>query len=100
MPTAVFAADDFIALGVMDAFKNEGIRIPEDVSIVGFDDQIYATKFRPQLTTVSQPFEQIGRQGVTMLLKLIKQSSKRNVTVEFDPELIVRDSTGVPRKNL
>lgn len=99
LPTAVFAADDFIALGVMDAFKNERIRIPEDVSIVGFDDQIYAEEFRPTLTTIRQPFEKIGRQGVDILLKLIKDPSKRNVTMEFDPALIVRESTGAPRKS-
>lgn len=99
LPTAVFAADDFIALGVMDAFKNERIRIPEDVSIVGFDDQIYAEEFRPTLTTIRQPFEKIGRQGVDILLKLIKDPSKRNVTMEFDPTLIVRESTGAPRKS-
>ncbi|WP_141500672.1 LacI family DNA-binding transcriptional regulator [Paenibacillus luteus] len=99
LPTAVFAADDFIALGVMDAFKNERIRIPEDVSIVGFDDQIYAEEFRPTLTTIRQPFEKIGRQGVDILLKLIKDPSKRNVTMEFDPTLIVRESTGEPRKS-
>ncbi len=97
LPTAVFAADDFIALGVMDAFKNAGIQIPRDVSIIGFDDQIYASEFRPRLTTVRQPVEKIGKQGVDILLKLIKDPSKRNVTVEFDPELIVRETTGFPR---
>jgi DNA-binding LacI/PurR family transcriptional regulator len=97
LPTAVFAADDFMALGVMDAFKNEGIRIPQDVSVVGFDDQIYAEEFHPALTTIRMPFEKIGRQGVDILLKLIKDSPKRNTIMEFDPELMVRKSTGAPR---
>ncbi|WP_372631406.1 LacI family DNA-binding transcriptional regulator [Cohnella sp.] len=97
LPTAVFAADDFIALGVMDAFKNEGIHIPRDVSVIGFDDQIYASEFHPKLTTVRQPFEKIGKQGVDILLKLIKDPSRRNVSIEFDPELVVRESTAVPR---
>lgn len=97
LPTAVFAADDFMALGAMDAFKNEGIRIPGDVSVVGFDDQIYASEFHPSLTTIQLPHEKIGRQGVDILLKLIKEPAKRTVTVEFDPELIVRESTAAPR---
>ncbi|NIK78298.1 DNA-binding LacI/PurR family transcriptional regulator [Paenibacillus castaneae] len=99
LPTAVFAADDFMALGVMDAFKNEKIRIPQDVSIIGFDDQIYAEQFQPALTTIRLPFEKIGRQGVDILLKLIKDPTKRNVTMEFDPQLIVRESTAAPRLN-
>lgn len=97
LPTAVFAADDFMAIGIMDAFKNEGIRIPQDVSIVGFDDQVYADEFHPSLTTIRVPFKKIGRQGVNILLKLIKDPSKRNATVELDPKLIVRESTGAPR---
>lgn len=99
LPTAIFAADDFMALGAMDALKNEGIRIPERMSVVGFDDQIYASEFHPSLTTVRQPFEKIGRQGVDILLKLIKEPSKRNVTMEFDPELVVRESTGAPQRS-
>ncbi|BBI36307.1 LacI family DNA-binding transcriptional regulator [Cohnella abietis] len=97
LPTAIFAADDYMALGAMDAFKNEGIRIPRDISIVGFDDQVYASEFRPALTTIRLPFEKIGKQGVDILLKMIKDPTKRNATVEFDPELIVRDSSGAPR---
>lgn len=96
LPTAVFAADDYIALGVMDAFKNSGIRIPEDVSVVGFDDQFIASEFRPMLTTVRQPAEKIGRLGVELLLNMIRGSSKRNHTVQLDPELIVRESTAKP----
>lgn len=99
LPTAVFAADDFIAFGIIDAFKNEGIRIPRDVSVVGFDDQIYSKEFHPSLTTVRQPVEKIGRQGVEMLLKLIEEPAKRNIIAEFDPELIVRESTGTPRRD-
>jgi len=97
LPTAIFAADDFMALGAMDAFKNAGIRIPRDISVVGFDDQIYASEFRPGLTTARLPFENIGKYGVDILLKLIKDPSKRAVTFEFDPELIIRESTAAPR---
>lgn len=93
LPTAVFAADDNIALGVVDAMKNEGIRVPERLSVVGFDDQMLASQFTPRLTTVRQPAERIGRSGVDLLLKWIDGSSRRNVTVQLEPELIVREST-------
>ncbi|WP_372663611.1 LacI family DNA-binding transcriptional regulator [Cohnella sp.] len=93
IPPAIFAADDYIALGVMDALKNEGIRIPRDVSIIGFDDQLFASEFRPRLTTVRQPAEQIGRAAVEHLLAAIDGSSKSNVTIKLEAELIIREST-------
>ncbi|WP_040950669.1 LacI family DNA-binding transcriptional regulator [Gorillibacterium massiliense] len=93
LPTAIFAADDLLAMGVMDALKNSGVLIPEDVSIVGFDDHIYAAEFRPRLTTVRQPADKIGRLGVDILLKLIHDPTKRNTTQVLAPELIVREST-------
>ncbi|MCD9022160.1 LacI family DNA-binding transcriptional regulator [Cohnella silvisoli] len=93
LPSAVFASDDYIALGFMDACKNEGIRIPQDISIVGFDDQILASEFRPRLTTVRQPADKIGSAGVELLLGVINDPAKRNVTLQMEPELIVREST-------
>ncbi|TXK85741.1 LacI family DNA-binding transcriptional regulator [Paenibacillus sp. N3.4] len=93
LPSAVFAADDLTAFGVMDALKNEGYKIPRDISIVGFDDQIFSVEFHPMLTTVRQPAEKLGRQGVDILLKWIDGTAKRNVTVQLEPELIIREST-------
>ncbi|MBB6733118.1 LacI family DNA-binding transcriptional regulator [Cohnella zeiphila] len=92
LPTAVFAADDNIALGVMDACKNAGLRLPRDLSVVGFDDQPYAAEFRPGLTTVRQPAGQIARHGVELLLKRIEGAPQRSVTVKLEPELVVRES--------
>lgn len=93
LPTAVFAADDLTAIGVMDALKNNGLRIPYDVSVVGFDDHIFASELHPMLTTVRQPAEQIGRQGVELLLNMIDGSAKRSVSVQLEPELMIREST-------
>ncbi|GGH36769.1 LacI family DNA-binding transcriptional regulator [Paenibacillus segetis] len=93
MPTALFAGDDYIALGAMNAFTNEGIRVPGDISIIGFDDQMIASQIRPMLTTMRQPADQIGRTGVELLLKNISGVAKRNVTVQLSPELVVREST-------
>jgi len=93
LPSAVFAADDYIALGVLDACKNEGISVPRELSVIGFDDQLLASELRPYLTTVRQPAEQIGKTGVELLLQAIGGSTKRSVTVELKPELIIREST-------
>ncbi|MBQ4900288.1 LacI family DNA-binding transcriptional regulator [Paenibacillus sp. Marseille-P2973] len=93
LPPAIFAADDYIALGVMDACLNEGIRIPSDVSIVGFDDQVLASEFRPMLTTIRQPADKIAAMGVEQLLAAINNTSTGNVKIQIEPELIVREST-------
>lgn len=93
LPTAVFTSDDYMALGAMNAFILEGIKVPQDISIIGFDDQIIASDFRPMLTTIRQPAEQIGRTGVELLLKIINGTAKRNVTIQLSPELIIREST-------
>jgi DNA-binding LacI/PurR family transcriptional regulator len=93
LPSAIFAADDYIALGVINACLQEGISIPRDLSIVGFDDQIFATEFRPMLTTVRQPADKIGATGVELMLAAINDSAKRNVTMQVEPELIIREST-------
>ncbi|MDQ6419597.1 LacI family DNA-binding transcriptional regulator [Paenibacillus sp. LHD-117] len=97
LPPAIFAADDYIAIGVMDACMNEGIRIPRDVSIVGFDDQVLASEFRPMLTTMRQPADRIAAMGVDLLLAAINDADARRVTVQVEPELIVRESTAARR---
>ncbi|MEW9697886.1 LacI family DNA-binding transcriptional regulator [Paenibacillus sp. SI8] len=93
LPSAVFAADDLTAFGVMDALKNHGYKIPQDVSVIGFDDQIFAAEFHPMLTTVRQPADKMGKHGVDLLLKWIDGTARRNTTVQLEPELIIREST-------
>ncbi|WP_271752580.1 LacI family DNA-binding transcriptional regulator [Cohnella sp. JJ-181] len=100
LPGAVFAADDHIALGVVDACKNAGLRVPRDLSVVGFDDQFLATAMRPALTTVRQPADKIAHRGVELLLSAIGGESRRHVKIQIDPELIVRDSTAAPGGNV
>ncbi|KRE49750.1 LacI family DNA-binding transcriptional regulator [Paenibacillus sp. Soil724D2] len=96
IPTAVFAGDDGLALGVMEAFQSEGYKIPSDLSVIGYDDQVFASEIHPRLTTIRQPMEQMGQHAVRLLLKLI-QGSKRNSSVILQPELIVRESTAICR---
>jgi DNA-binding LacI/PurR family transcriptional regulator len=97
IPTAIFAADDYMALGVMNAFMDKGMRVPEDISVVGYDDQHFTTQFRPKLTTIKQPTEELGKQGVDLLMKIINGES-RSSTIMLDPELVIRESTMAYKK--
>jgi DNA-binding LacI/PurR family transcriptional regulator len=95
LPSAIFAADDHIALGVINALQIAGLRVPQDVSVVGYDDQMVASELQPRLTTIRQPAELIGRQGAMLLLEWINGSKVPQLEspLLFDPELIVREST-------
>jgi LacI family transcriptional regulator len=96
-PTAIFASNDVMAMGAMDAVRSRGLRIPEDVSILGFDDIPQAASVRPALTTVHQPLEQMGRVAIQMLLDLLKNPEKDISRIELPTELIVRSSTSSPK---
>jgi LacI family transcriptional regulator len=96
-PTAIFASNDVMAMGAMDAVRNRGLRVPADVSIVGFDDIPQASLIRPALTTIKQPLEKMGRVATQMLLELLRQPQKEAGRIELPTELIVRDSCQAPR---
>lgn len=96
-PTAIFASNDVMAMGVMDAIRERGLRIPEDVSILGFDDIPQAAMVRPGLTTVRQPLDEMGRLATQMLIDQLKNPEKEIGRVELPTELIVRDSTYPPK---
>jgi DNA-binding LacI/PurR family transcriptional regulator len=92
--SAVFASNDQMALGFMHACREMELRIPEDISVVGFDDIPEAAHFAPPLTTVRQNFVEIGRRAVALLLAELKGAQPEHELVV--PELIVRQSTAVP----
>ncbi|MBL0886841.1 LacI family DNA-binding transcriptional regulator [Myceligenerans sp. I2] len=94
-PTAVFAANDQLALGLARAFWEAGLRVPEDVSLVGFDDIQGADQFIPPLTTVRQPFAELGRRSVELLFDAVAGRSPSGALIA--PELVVRASTAPPR---
>ncbi|MEV0606274.1 LacI family DNA-binding transcriptional regulator [Polymorphospora rubra] len=94
--TAVFAANDSMALGVVRALLDAGARVPQDVSVVGFDDIPEAAYVTPPLTTVSQPFRDVGRRSIEILLDEI-EGTAAGVTSVIAPELVVRDSTSARR---
>ncbi len=96
-PTAIFASNDVMAMGVMDAVRDRGLRIPDDVSVVGFDDIPQASLVRPGLTTVRQPLEKMGRVATQMLLDLLRHPQKKADRIELPTELILRDSCQPPQ---
>ena len=92
-PTAIFASNDVMAMGVMDAVRNRGLRIPDDISVVGFDNIPQSALVYPPLTTVQQPLEQMGRVATQMLLGILKNPEKDTNRIELPTELIIRAST-------
>jgi LacI family transcriptional regulator len=93
-PTAVFAGSDQQALGLYEAARQRGLRIPQDLSVVGFDDLPVARWVSPPLTTVRQPLAEMGRAAAQMLGDLIEGRQLRTKRLELSAELIVRESTG------
>jgi LacI family transcriptional regulator len=93
VPTAIFASNDVMAFGVMEAVRDRGLRIPEDISIVGFDNIPQAVQVSPQLTTVQQPLAEMGREAARRLLGLIQEPERPYAHVELPTRLIVRAST-------
>jgi len=91
-PTAIFASNDSMALGVMDAIRDKGLDIPGDVSVIGFDDIPQAMTTHPKLTTVRQPLEQMGRVGVKLLLEQIQHPERPPGRMTLATQLIIRDS--------
>ena len=96
-PTAIFASNDVMAMGVMDAVRNRNLRIPDDISVVGFDNIPQSAMINPSLTTVQQPLEQMGRVATQMLLGILKTPKKDVNRIELPTELIIRSSTSVPK---
>jgi LacI family transcriptional regulator, galactose operon repressor len=92
-PTAVFAANDLEALGVMEAARRNGLSVPGDLSVVGFDDSMYASASSPQLTTVRQPFVQMGEVAYQLLTDQMEGRDPASVRVELAATLVIRDST-------
>ena len=90
--SAVFVANDQSAAGALKALRDAGKRVPEDVSLVGFDDTIVAHYLYPSLTTVRQPFDEMGQAAAWLALAAIGVAERREVTRRFEPVLIERDS--------
>lgn len=93
-PTAIFSMNDEMAIGAMQTLKNQGFKIPEDISVTGFDDIAYAKYSDPSLTTISQPAEEMGKMAMDMLLKVIEGEPLSQRECVLPTEFIIRKSTG------
>jgi LacI family transcriptional regulator len=93
-PTAIFAFNDNLAIGAVQAARARGVRVPEDLSVVGFDDSEHATIVSPALTTVRQPLAEMGRTAVSLLTRLLERQRFETLHIELGTRLVVRESTG------
>ena len=97
-PTAIFGFNDNVAIGALHAAHKRGLSVPDDLSVVGFDDTEPALIVMPQLTSVRQPLAEMGRMGVSLLVRLIEGQRVDALRVELATKLVVRDSTAPPRR--
>jgi DNA-binding LacI/PurR family transcriptional regulator len=96
--TAIFCFNDIAAIGAIRALKDAGLSVPEDVSVVGFDDILGASYHTPSITTVRQPLQEMGRQGArTLLERIANPSLPFSHEIVLEPELVVRESTAPAR---
>jgi LacI family transcriptional regulator len=91
-PDAVFAANDSMAVGAIRFLLEHGKRVPEDVAVVGFDDAPFAASYKPPLTTIAQPIEELGRQAVDMLVDIIEHQPNQIQSEVLASDLIIRES--------
>lgn len=93
-PDAIFAANDLLALGVLQAVLRSGLRVPEDIAIVGYDDIGFAEAAVVPLTSIHQPSNEFGRTAMDLLLQEAKHPEQKATRIVFKPTLIERDSSG------
>jgi DNA-binding LacI/PurR family transcriptional regulator len=99
-PTAIFASNNLMTLGALNAIHDMGLRIPQDVAIVGFDDLSWAPSLNPPLTAVAQPIYELGKWAVNILLQSISEKDREPVEIILKPSLVVRESSGYKQENV
>lgn len=97
-PTAIFCMNDEMAIAAMKGFTDKGIKIPESLSITGFDDMEVSKYVVPTLTTIAQPAEKIGERSAELLISLIKGETPSTIEHVLPYEFIIRESTAAPHK--
>ncbi|GGE26198.1 DNA-binding transcriptional regulator CytR [Pullulanibacillus camelliae] len=93
-PTAVFCASDEIAMGAIKRIKQHGLKVPEDIAIVGFDNVKFSSIFEPALTTMAQPLEEMGRQSMKVLIDRMNGKTLSKNHFIYSADLIIRESCG------
>jgi LacI family transcriptional regulator len=97
-PTAILVANNEMMAGALLAIRQRRVKVPRDLSVIGFDDARWAQYSDPPLTVISQPTEVMGQKAAELLLGRLK-GEKESTTVMFKPELIIRGSTAAPRRS-
>jgi LacI family transcriptional regulator len=95
-PTALATGNNLATIGVMHALRELGLRVPDDVALVGFDDFEWADYFEPRLTVVAQPCQEIGREAASLLIERITKPDGKRRTIRLKPQLVLRTSCGCP----
>lgn len=93
LPAAIFAGDDNIAFGIIDEARAQGLRVPEDLSVIGFDNHPFSSELNPTLTTFRQPADELSKKAVELLFKVMEGQTKRLSAVKLEAEMIRRKST-------
>lgn len=96
-PTAIFAYNDFMAVGILSALSQAGTRVPDDVALVGYDDIVYAPYLQVPLTTIAQQTQEMGVTAARLLMERLAGSERPPQRVVLKPHLVVRASSGGPR---
>jgi len=93
-PTAIFAANDLMALGAIDAIQDAGLSVPHDIAVVGYDNRDFTKIVRPKITTVSMPVYEMGRTAASLLLQQIEDGIQDRVEIKVKGQLFIRDTCG------
>jgi DNA-binding LacI/PurR family transcriptional regulator len=99
-PTAIFAANDNMAHGAIVAVREARLKVPDDIAIIGFDDLHIASLSTPRLTTIRQPFYQLGKAAVSLLAERISDATCKPRKIIIEPELVVRESCDPARREI
>ena len=95
-PTAIFASNDLMAIGTMKEIQGDGLKVPDDISIIGFDDILTASLVTPALATIAQPKYEMGVEAMNLLIRMIEKKGASKSKVVLDTRLVVRKSAKRP----
>jgi LacI family transcriptional regulator len=95
-PTAVFAHNDWMAIGAIDVLRSRGLRCPDDVSVLGYNDAPLSDHLSPSLSSIRFPALEVGRMAADVALARITGPENQPLSVSFPPSLVARESTGPP----